>query len=169
MSPEYAWRFVAACLAAAMAWIVLEVAGGLAFLAAGVRLWRYDIQPWFHEITSPVVWLFALTLIVPLCLAFDRGVSHRLLGWRKTAARLAFLMTTGPVLEVLINEFVFRAWTGKALYEYLVGPLFNGSSSLFSPLYYATLLIHVPITDRLLAPPQRVKAGMLAGVSRSSV
>jgi len=151
MSPDYAWRYVAACLVAAMAWIALEVAGGLAFLAAGIRLWRYDIYPLFREITSPVVWLFALTLIVPLCLAFDRRVCSRLDGWRKIAARLAFLMITGPLLEVLINEFLFRAWLGQPLYEYLVWPLFNGSSSLLSPLYYATLLVHLPITDRLLA------------------
>lgn len=147
------WRFIAACLAAGAAWIVVEVGGGLAFLAAGVRLWRYDIAPLFWEITSPVVWVFAVTLIVPLSIAYDRRVCHRRLGWRRASARLVFLMVTGPVLEVLINEHIFKAWYGRPLYEYLVLPLFNGSSSLLSPLYYATLMIHVPITERLLTPP----------------
>jgi hypothetical protein len=159
-------RFAAACLFAGVAWILVEVGGGLAFLAAGVRLWRYDIVPLFWEITSPVVWVFAVTLIVPLSVAFDRRVSHRFHGWRKVAVRLVFLMTVGPVLEVLINEHLFKALVGRPLYEYLVLPLFNGSSSLLSPLYYATLLIHVPITDRLLAP-RRAKPPMQPAWART--
>ena len=113
--------------------MLVEVSGGLAFLAAGVRLWRYDIAPLWREITSPLVWVFAVALIVPLSVAFDRHVSYRLHGWRKAAARLAFLMIVGPLLEVLINENLFKALYGQPLYEYLVLPLFDGSSSLLSP------------------------------------
>jgi hypothetical protein len=145
------WGLVLACLAAGAAWIVAEVGGGLAFLAAGVRLWRYEICPVAEAITSPVIWAFAATLIIPLSLVFDRVVTRRLHGAARLATRLAFLMTTGSVLEVLINEFFFRACLGQPLYEYLVLPTFAGSGSLLSPLYYSTLVIHVPITDRLLA------------------
>ena len=41
-------RVVMACLVAGLAWIVCEVLGGLAFLAAGIRLWHYNLLPiWF--------------------------------------------------------------------------------------------------------------------------
>jgi hypothetical protein len=139
-----------ACLAAGMAWIVAEVGGGLAFLSLGVRLWRYEICPVVDAITSPVIWALAAGLIIPLSLAFDRTVADRFRGAARLGARLAFVMTTGSVLEVVINEFFFRACIGRPLYEYLVLPTFAGSGSLLSPLYYSTLLIHIPITDRLL-------------------
>lgn len=157
-----------ACLAAGMAWIVAEVGGGLTFLSLGVRLWRYEICPVLHAITSPVIWALAAGLIIPLSLAFDRAVANRFRGAAKLAARLAFVMTTGSVLEVLINEFFFRACLGRPLYEYLVLPTFAGSGSLLSPLYYSTLLIHIPITDRLLrvstasAPPRLHRAASRA-------
>jgi hypothetical protein len=143
-------RLAAACLVAGAAWIVAEVAGGLFLLALGVRLWRYELMPLFWAITSPIVWLFALTLIVPLSIVYDRLVARRWTGRARFVARALFVMSVGPVLEVLINEFLFKAGLGRALYVYTVLPTFSGSGSWLSPLYYATLLIHVPITDRLL-------------------
>lgn len=143
-------RLALACVVAGLAWIVCEVAGGLAFLAAGVRLWRYEIAPLFLEITSPAVWVFAVALIIPLSLAFERRYT-RGRPRRVRLVRLAlFVAIVGPVLEVLVNETLFRRLWGAPLYEYLVLPTFGGSGSWLSPLYYLTLLIHVPITDRIL-------------------
>lgn len=152
-------RFASACLVAGVSWIVAEVAGGLAFLSFGVRLWRYEIAPLFFDITSPLVWICATVLIVPLSLAFDVLVkSDRLAPGRRALARLAFLMTTGSVLEVVLNRHVFATVFGRPLYSYLVLPTFEGSGSLLSPLYYATLYVHVPIADRLLKRAQRSAA-----------
>ncbi|MBM4194080.1 MAG: hypothetical protein FJ202_06845 [Gemmatimonadetes bacterium] len=145
-----AQRLALACLTAGIAWIVVEVAGGLAFLAAGVRLWRYEIAPLWFEITSPVVWAFAVLLIVPLSVTFDRAVMHHIPPRYRLGVHLAFLMVTGSILEVAINEWVFRAAFGRPLYEYLVLPTFGGSGSLLSPLYYATLLIHRPVCRWIL-------------------
>jgi len=150
-------RLLAACFVAGAAWVVAEVAGGLFFLALGVRLWRYELVPLFWDITSPIVWLFAVGLIVPLSIGYDRIVACRWRGRGRLVARLLFVMSVGPVLEVLINEFLFKAAVGRALYIYTTLPTFSGSWSWLSPFYYATLLIHVPITDRLLgasAPAQ---------------
>jgi len=144
-------RLLAACLAGSAAWVVSEVCGGLAFLAAGVRLWRYQILPLCSGITSPVVWTIAGLLIVPAMLLFDRAFrTERLSPRRRAAARLGFMMVVGPVLEVLINRHVFIRLFGEPLYFYTVLPTFQGSGSLLSPLYYATLYIHVPVADRLL-------------------
>jgi len=143
-------RLALACVVAGSAWIAMEVGGGLAFLYGGVRLWRYHTFPIVDAITSPVVWIFAVTLIVPLSLVYDRHVATRWHGARRLAARLVFLMTVGPFLEVVINRALFIAWFSQPLYEYTVLPTFGGSGSWLSPLYYATLIIHVPITDRLL-------------------
>ena len=145
------FRLLAACLAGSAAWAVSEVSGGLAFLAAGVRLWRYQIVPLFSDITSPVVWTIAGLLIVPVMLLFDRAFrTDRLSPRRRAAARLGFMMCMGPVLEVLINRHVFIRLFGEPLYLYTVLPTFQGSGSILSPLYYATLYIHVPVADRLL-------------------
>lgn len=141
---------MAACAAAGLAWIVCEVAGGLAFLAMGVRLWRYHLMPVWWDITSPIVWIFAVTLIVPLSLAFERRWTHGLGGGARLARLAAFVGTAGPVLEVLFNEIGFKALIGRGLYEYTVLATFSGSGSWLSPFYYMTLLVHVPITDRLL-------------------
>ena len=143
-------RVAAACAAAGAAWIVCEVAGGLAFLAMGIRLWRYHLLPVWSEITSPIVWIFAATLIVPLSQAFERRWT-RGLGPGARMARLAmFVGTIGPVLEVVFNELGFKGVLGRGLYEYTVLATFDGSGSWLSPFYYMTLLVHVPITDRLL-------------------
>jgi hypothetical protein len=143
-------RFVLACLTAGVAWVAMEVGGGLAFLYGGIRLWRYRIVPILDDITSPVVWVFAVALIVPLGIAFDRWVAFRWQGMPRQVVRLAFLMTVGPILEVAINRWLFEALCARPLYEYTVLPTFSGSGSWLSPLYYATLIVHVPITDRLL-------------------
>lgn len=144
-------RFLLACLLASAAWIACEVGGGLLFLAAGLRLWRYEIAPLFAGITSPVVWALAAVLITPLTLAFDRAVVRRRpAGPSRTALRLAFLMVTGPVVEVLLNEALFRGLLGRPLYLYTFLPTFGGSGSVLSPLYYATLYVHVPVAARLL-------------------
>jgi hypothetical protein len=144
--------YLLACLTAALAWFVAETGGGLAFLAGGVRLWRYELWPVFSAITSPAAWLLAASLIMPLSRAFDRLFANRYQGGRRFLARMAFAMAVGPVLELVINDLFFRAFLGKPLYEYLFLPTFGGSGSLLSPLYYSTVLIHLPITDRLLPP-----------------
>jgi hypothetical protein len=142
-------RFVLACLVAGAAWIVAEVGGGLFFLLFGVRLWRYEIVPLFFEITSPVVWMLAFLLIVPLSHVFDLAFGKQRPKRTRLLAYLAFLMVTGPVVEVILNEHFFRPLFGRALYQYLVLPTFEGSGSLLSPLYYATLVLHRPLTERL--------------------
>ena len=109
-------RFLLACLTAGAAWVVVEVSGGLAFLAFGVRLWRYNIVPIWWDITSPVVWCFAAVFIVPISAVFDRFVTCKMHGWRAWAVHLFFLMMTGPVLEVVFNDLVFRRFFGAPLY-----------------------------------------------------
>lgn len=146
-------RFALACLTAGVAWIVVETLGGLAFLAGGLRLWRYEILPVAWAITSPVVWTLAALLIVPLCRLFDLSVTFRLPRSRWLAARLAFLMIVGPVIEIVLNEFCFERAVGRPLYVYTFLETFGGHGSLLSPLYYATLIVHAPIADRLLPPP----------------
>ncbi|MCE7958439.1 MAG: hypothetical protein DYH06_10965 [Acidobacteria bacterium ACB2] len=149
--PGSAARFALACLPASAAWIACEVGGGLLFLAAGLRLWRYEIAPLFLEITSPVVWALAAVLITPLTLAFERAAVRRLPGaLARSGLRLAFLMVTGPLVEVVLNEALFRGLLGRPLYVYTFLPTFDGSGSLLSPFYYATLYLHVPVAGRLL-------------------
>jgi hypothetical protein len=149
-SPITPSRIALACLVAGAAWIVCEVVGGLAFLALGVRLWRYELMPIWWEITSPIVWIFALFLIVPLTLAFEARYTRHVPARSRLLRVAAFVGIVGPALEVAINEFLFKAWLGRALYEYTLLPTFSGSGSWVSPLYYLTLLIHMPITDRIL-------------------
>ncbi|HEV8267069.1 MAG TPA: hypothetical protein VGR00_02500 [Thermoanaerobaculia bacterium] len=143
--------FLLACLAGAAGWIVCETTFGLIFLGFGVRLWRYHITPLFSAITSPWIWLFAFVLITPLIALFDRALRLRHAAPRRRALyRLAFLMTAGPVLEVILNESIFVRLLGQSLYTYTVLPTFGGSGSLLSPIYYATLYVHIPVADRLL-------------------
>ena len=143
-------RLAAACAVGGVAWVVCEVAGGLAFLALGIRLWRYHLVPIWWDITSPIVWMFAATLIVPLSRAFERRWTQGLSSGVRLARLAVFVGTTGPVLEVLFNELGFKRLAGQGLYEYTVLATFDGSGSWLSPLYYLTLLVHVPVTDRLL-------------------
>jgi hypothetical protein len=148
-------RVATAWLVAGASWIVMEVCGGLAFLAAGVRLWRYEILPLCWDITSPVVWCIAAAAIPFCCIPLDR-FTERLPPRTVIWVRLAFFMTVGPVAEVLINELLFKRFLGSPLYRYLVLPTFDGSGSLLSPLYYATLLIHYPILARLRTRPSGI-------------
>ncbi len=143
-------RVVMACLVAGLAWIVCEVLGGLAFLAAGIRLWHYNLLPIWFDITSPIVWVFAATLIVPLSLVFEHYCTRGLAGTSRLLRVAVFVAIVGPVLEVLINEFAFKPLAGQGLYEYTVLATFHGSGSVLSPFYYLTLLIHIPVTDRVL-------------------
>ncbi len=143
-------RLLIACGIAAIAWILAEVLGGLFFLALGVRLWRYEIWPLFFAITSPVVWFLAFVLIMPLTVAFEK-VAPLPGGTSRIFVQLLFLMVTGPVVEVILNDNLFRPLCGRPLYTYLVLPAFEGSSSLLSPFYYATLILHVPFTRRAFA------------------
>ena len=53
-------------------------------------------------------------------------------------------------LRRCVTELGFKGLVGRGLYEYTVLATFGGSGSWLSPLYYMTLLVHVPITDRLL-------------------
>lgn len=156
-------RLVAACLLASAAWVACEVGGGLLFLAAGLRLWRYEIAPLFSDVTSPVVWALAALLISPSTLAFDRLLSRGSAGSPRPLPRLAFLMVTGPFVEVVLNEWLFRGQLGRPLYVYTFLPTFDGSGSLLSPLYYATLYLHFPVADRLLG-----RRSQASGASRSS-
>lgn len=142
-------RFLLACLIAGLAWIVAEVAGGLLFLWAGVRLWRYEIAPLFLDITSPLVWALAVLLIVPLSSLFDTVTRQSGTRRARLFGHLAFLMITGPIVEVVLNDHVFRTLFGRPLYTYLVLPTFEGSGSLLSPFYYATLVMHRPLTEKL--------------------
>jgi hypothetical protein len=144
-------RVATAWLVAGVSWVVMEVCGGLAFLAAGVRLWRYEILPLCWDITSPVVWCIAAAAIPALCMPLDRFVDRNLPPRAVIWARLAFFMTVGPIAEVLINELLFKRYFGSPLYRYLVLPTFDGSGSALSPFYYATLLIHYPLLARLRA------------------
>ena len=130
-------------------WILCETAGGLLFLALGVRLWRYEIAPLFWSVTSPVIWSLALLLLGPLTLLW-LSAEERLPLPRpgRLAARAAFFMTVGPLLEVLLNRGLFSAFAGRPLYTYTFLPTFGGSGSLLSPFYYATLLIHVPWVEK---------------------
>lgn len=152
MTPRDLVRYLAACALASLAWIACEVLGGLAFLACGLRLWRYEIVPVLSEITSPVVWLLAFALITPFTFGFDRWLrTDRLPARWRAGLRLAFLMVTGPVVEVVLNRFLFEAACGSPLYRYTFLPTFDGSGSLLSPLYYATLYVHRPVVRALLA------------------
>lgn len=130
-------------------WILCETLGGLTFLAFGVRLWRYHIAPILFSVTSPVIWSLALLLLGPLTL-FWLSAEERLPLPRagRLAARAAFFMTVGPLLEVLLNRGLFSAFAGRPLYTYTFLPTFGGSGSLLSPFYYATLLVHVPWVEK---------------------
>ena len=89
-------------------------------------------------------------LITPSTLAFDRWLRVDRLPVRARAGlRLAFLMVTGPIVEVLLNRFLFEAVFGRPLYRYTFLSTFDGSGSLLSPLYYATLAVHRPLAERL--------------------
>jgi hypothetical protein len=131
----------------AAAWILCETFGGLFFRAFGVRLWRYEIAPLVFGVTSPVIWGLAFLLLGPLTWLWLQ-IEERLPAAGRLWARVAFFATAGPVLEVVLNRGVFIALLGRPLYEYLVLPTFDGSGSLLSPLYYMTLLIHVPWVKR---------------------
>ncbi len=141
-------------IVSAGAWILCETVGGLLFLAFGLRLWRYDIAPILFSVTSPVIWSLALLLLGPLTL-FWLSTEERLPIARagRLAARAAFFMTVGPLLEVLLNRGIFWAFAGRPLYTYTFLPTFGGSGSLLSPLYYATLLVHVPWVERSRSRP----------------
>lgn len=140
------WLVVA--LLSAACWIVCETLGGLAFLGAGVRLWRYHMAPLFWDITSPVIWVIVFLVMPPFMIAFARiEERRRFRGVRRLTYRVLLLVIVGPVVEVLINELVFKAHLGGPLYTYTVLPTFGGSGSLLSPFYYFTLYIHYPLTD----------------------
>ncbi len=138
-------------LLSSVSWIVCETLGGLAFLAAGVRLWSYHMVPLFWRITSPVIWLVVFLVMGPFMLGFHRVEARR--GWsgvRRALYRSLFLVTVGPIVEVIINQYFFKGLLGAALYTYEKLPTFEGSGSLLSPFYYFTLYIHYPMTAALL-------------------
>jgi hypothetical protein len=144
-----------------LCWILCELLGGLACLyLLGIQLWTYKVFPVVGEITSPVIWAIAFLIMPPLFYLCDRiearwGIVSQ--PGKKWALRLAYVMTVGSTSEIVINEFVFRQWLGQPLYTYLVLPTFHGSGSLFSPLYYSTLLIHYPLATKL--------RGLLSGLN----
>jgi hypothetical protein len=94
------------------------------------------------DITSPIVWIFAATLIVPLSLAFERrwtrglGAGARLAPfWPRSSGRSA------PYPRGAVQRGGLQGlWSGQGLYEYTVLATFGGSGSWLSPLYYMTLL-----------------------------
>lgn len=138
-------------LLSSVSWIVCETLGGLAFLAAGIRLWTYHMMPVFWQITSPVIWLVVFVAMGPFMLAF--GAVESRAGWhggRRTLYRILYLVTVGPVVEVLINKLFFIGLLGAPLYTYTALPTFGGSGSVLSPFYYFTLYIHYPMTELVL-------------------
>lgn len=142
-------KLLRAGILSAAAWVLCETLGGLFFLSLGVRLWRYQIAPLFLAVTSPVIWGLAFLLMGPLTLAWldvEQILPLRRAG--RLAARAAFFMSVGPVLEVLLNRGFFATTVGRPLYLYTFLPTFGGSGSLLSPFYYSTLLIHVPWIER---------------------
>jgi hypothetical protein len=144
-------RYVLACVTCATGWILCEAGFGWLFLALGVRLWRYQIVPLLDGITSPVAWVVAALLITPIMTTWENAFHL----WdasaaRRAAMRLAGLMLFGSTLEVVLNKFVFPWLFGGPLYRYEVLPTFGGSGSLLSPVYYATLYVHLPLVDRIL-------------------
>jgi len=141
------WLFTAVLSSAA--WIVCETLGGLFFLALGLRLWSYHVLPICWDITSPMIWLIIFLGMPPFLLVWNRieSVSN----WtapQRVLYRCLFLAITGPIVEVLINDYIFRP-LGTPLYLYTYLETFNGSGSWLSPLYYLTLYIHFPIGERL--------------------
>src|SRR5262245_37091882 len=92
------WLLVS--LLSSLSWIICETLGGLAFLAAGVRLWTYHMVPLFWRITSPVIWVVVFIVMGPFMIAFHQVEARR--GWRgrrRTLYRTLFLVTVGPVVE----------------------------------------------------------------------
>jgi hypothetical protein len=105
--------------------------------------------------------VFAAILITPIMTMWER--TFRL--WeaspvRRAAMRLAALMLFGSGLELVFNTMLFPWLFGRPLYRYLLLPTFDGSGSLLSPVYYATLWVHLPVVDRIL--------GRQASASRTS-
>jgi hypothetical protein len=164
-------RYVFACMTSATGWILCEAGFGGLFLALGVRLWRYDVVPLLSGITSPVVWVVSALLVTPLMTAWEKA--FRL--WDTTAARraamrLAALMLFGSSLEVVFNTILFPWLFGRPLYRYEVLPTFGGSGSLLSPIYYATLYIHLPVVDRILGrQPSAARTSSSPETSRERV
>lgn len=159
MRPFLVWLVV--CALSSVSWIVCETLGGLAFLAAGVRLWTYQMMPLFWKITSPVIWLVVFVAMGPFMLAF--GALEERAGWkghRKVAYRILYLVTVGPIVEVLINKLFFIGIIGQPLYVYETLPTFGGSGSVLSPFYYFTLYVHYPMTELVLRflPARRLSA-----------
>ncbi|GEM_PF-5703451 len=143
-------RWATLAFLSASLWFACESLGGLAFLAAGVRLWSYHVTPFLWGITSPTVWAILFVGMPPFMLAFEKF--ERRSGWtgpRLAAARAAFLMIVGPPMELFVNESIFRGLLGSPLYTYEVLPTFGGSGSWLSPLYYLTLYPHFPLADFL--------------------
>ena len=58
---------------------------------------------------------------------------------------------SSPTDRAREDKLLFKRYLGSPLYRYLVLPTFDGSGSLLSPLYYATLLIHYPLLAQLRA------------------
>ena len=131
------------------AWIPCEVLGGLLFLLLGVRLWVYHITPVFWELTSLVGWVFVLLVLGTNCtlyLLWEQWAGIR--GGRRWAYRALFLVVSGPINEVLWNSIIWCV-SGTPLYEYTALPTFAGSGSVFSPLYYLTLLTGFWLDERV--------------------
>lgn len=144
-----------------------ETLGGLAFLAAGLRLWRYHLLPLLWEITGPVIWLIVFLVMGPFMLAFDAVERDR--GWegrRRTTFRVLYLVVVGPVVEVLIDELVCKARLGGPLYTHTVLPTLEGPGSLLSPFDCLTLYDHYPLTE---ATHARLDAWLLQSESRRAV
>lgn len=144
------WQWTRMAVLGTFCWILCEVAGGLFFLALGLRLWTYDTLPIFWEITSPAIWLIAFILMPPLFVGFRLWEKQK--NWKPSKRlfyRSIFLIVVGCSFEVMINEWIFKAFLGRPLFTYTFLSTFEGSGSWLSPLYYMTLYLHFPLMERL--------------------
>jgi hypothetical protein len=149
------------CLVGVLSWIICETVGGLIFLACGIRLWAYHITPIFWAIASYTGWCYVLVILGTGCFAYsiwEHGMG--VVGRRRWLYRSLFLIVTGPIAEVIWNTATWNV-LGTPLYLYTAAPTFNGSGSLFSPLYYQTLLLGFWVEEWI--------PGTLASMGRSRV
>lgn len=139
------WLTVA--LISCVCWIVCETLVGIASLGLGLRLWTYEMWPVVWAVTSPVAWLVIFVGMTPFAVLLDKlEALTGLTGFRRVCARIAYLAILGPIIEVIMNELIFKKGFGAPLYTYDYLPTFDGSGSVLSPLYYLTLYIHFPVT-----------------------
>jgi hypothetical protein len=147
--PNLCRGFIITSVISVIAWIICETLGGLLFLALGIRLWAYHITPIFWAIASYTGWAFVFFVAGINCIAYlhlERLVG--IAGWKRWLSRSLFFAVAGPFCEVIWNHATWNL-VGTPIYLYTVCPTFSGSGSLFSPLYYQTLLLGFWVEERI--------------------